>query len=240
MNNTIIKVLVATIFFYLFNSPFIIKQLKIKIDNKHLILYSAIYMLIIYISNRIIDKSVSNNLLEHQSNEDNIFNSFKKNIEHKHKKDKEKIEATMKNESVDDVDYCKHLEDDIVTTLENPNSGIKDTIKKMIENPVKYGICSESERKDPKKCKLLDMTKYALKEAVPDCSLVLPEQYNLFKPRKGYKKGKETGIHGIANSLLSSDTLINGGNYIIFYAGFVIILIIYIIIIILNSIFRNQ
>jgi len=186
--------------------------------------------------------------------EDKLLNKlFQENVEHLSKKEKEDRERERESDRVnivkqfenkmlqieeeDRIKYdnvpkkkehlakkCMKLEKKIVDSL---ISSIGPIIKKMEKDPYKYGVCT---KKDRKKCNKLDMSKFVLKESVPTCDYVLPEQYNLYKKRKGYVPGDHYEDPTLNN-------IINKDNYVIYFTLFAILIAIYIGVLIFKSIF---
>ena len=143
-----------------------------------------------------------------------ILTQFENKITQLEREDKRRLEnVSRKKEPL--AKKCMKLEKKIVNSL---NSSIGPIIKKMEKDPYKYGVCT---KKDKKKCNNLDMSKFVLKESVPKCDYVLPEQYNLFKRRKGYVPGSPSDDPTL-------DTIINKDNYVIYFTLFAILLAIYI------------
>ena len=97
----------------------------------------------------------------------------------------------------------------------------------MINDPVGYKLCNKESRKD---CDKIDKSKFVHKDSVPTCDLVLPQQYNLYKKRKGYDPDN-------ISEDSTPETIINKENYIIFYIAFVILILLYVILLIFKSIF---
>ena len=167
----------------------------------------------------------SSELEREKKYEENIFGEFKKNIDTIRNKDDNKLDNA--NEEEKTINYCRILEDKIVNTFENSGEDIKNLIKKMKDNPYKYDICKPE---DHAKCHKIDMSRFVLKESVPSCKYVLPEQYNLFKKRPG-----DDGDDSRDDS--RDDSIINKNNFVMYYLSFVGLIMVYIIILIIKSIF---
>jgi hypothetical protein len=133
-----------------------------------------------------------------------------------------------KQNSVDGEDeaQCEGLEGKLLSDFMSDDD-LKKAIDNMKKDPYLFGVCTEE---DKDKCNQLDMTKFVHKDSIPNCDYVLPEQFNLYKKRKGYEPGNPAEDPTL-------DTIINKNNYIMFYIGFVILLGIYISVQVFHSIF---
>lgn len=213
-----LTILISVIYFYLFNNPNIIKICKIKTDNINYIVYTLLYLLTLYFTIKFINYMIKDDITEH-FNYKELINSFKKNMEGQMKVKKDPKENL----------YCKEKLREIINDIDD------DSIKLMIEN---YGMMKCKNKIDEKKlCHKLDMSKYVLKDSVPDCSKVLAEQYGLYKSRPGdviETKNKDT-----EEEETNINSLINKKNYIIYYLLFVFLVIVYIVINIGQSIFSR-
>jgi len=231
---TILSSIIASLYFYILNNPIFLKKINIKLDNnKELLKYSIIYLLLLYSTYKIVnlyypDKIVENlsdleekkNKAKQEKYNDNIFGEFKKKLHKIRYKDDQLMDGITEED--DTINYCKSMEDKIINTLEDSDEEIKDLIQKMKDNPYNYDICK---RNDYMKCNKLDMSRFVLKESVPSCKYVLPEQYNLFKKHSEDYESKSQEI-----------TLINKDNYTLYYLSFIVVLILYILILIVKSI----
>ena len=210
-SKTLSTILICGVFFYLFNNPSTIRKFKIKRDNTNLICYTVVYSLLLYSTIKIINFAIKDDITEH-------FNY------------KESIDIISKNyiNSISSDKKCQDLYNNYISNLK------KDTeLKKTIEE---HGFTKCKEKIDNNElCHKLDMSRYILKNSIPDCSRVLPEQYGLFKPRKG---GSSTDDDDDDSS--KKNTIIDKDNYIIFYLLFVFLIISYIIVVIGKSIFENK
>jgi len=146
----------------------------------------------------------------------------------KTRNDKMQLEMDKQNsvDGEDDEAQCKELEAKLLSDFMSDDD-LKKTIKNMKKDPYLFGVCTED---DKNKCNQLDMTKFVHKDSIPTCDYVLPEQYNLYKKRKGYEPGNPAEDPTL-------DTIINKKNYIMFYIGFVILLGFYISVLVFQSIF---
>lgn len=212
----------ALVYFCVLNNPKFIKTFNVKMTDEHIILYSLIYLLLVYSTYRIVDKVMPTNLLEHLSNQElaSILNNEIKSKALKDMKDKEK------KDNKSDKEKCGELEADLLKNFMS-DKDLSKTIEQMKAHPYISGVCKPE---DKKKCNKLDMSKFVLKDSVPKCDYVLPEQYNLYKQREGYTPGDPA-------SDPTMDTIINKENYIFFYVGFVILLGIYILVLMFKSVF---
>ena len=223
MNNkkNIITISLSIIYFCVLNNPKFIRRFNIKMNDEHIVLYSLIYLLMVYSTYRIVNKVIGDDEIEHQSN----MNEISTMIESAAKATMEKkIKTKLDKEN---VKGCDDIEADLLKNFMDSDPNLKKTINNMKNHPYDYKICKPD---DKKKCAKLDMSKFVLKDSVPKCDYVLPEQYNLYKHRKGYTPGDPA-------SDPTMDTIINKDNYIFFYSGFVLLMVVYILVLIFKSVF---
>ena len=225
MNNIkiILTVSFAVGYFCILNNPKFIKTFKIKINDEHIIYYGIIYILLVYSTWMIINKIMPDEQVEHLSGYAEMAHKLRRDMEADLKST---LEQASSVDGEDDAEACKQAEEDLMNQFKS-NSDMEDIIKGMKAHPYKWKICTKEDRK---KCHKMDMSKFVLKESVPKCDYVLPQQYNLYKPRKGYTPGDPAEDPTL-------DTIINKDNYIMFFVGFVILLAIYIAVLMLKSIF---
>ena len=222
MNNkkNIITISLSIIYFCVLNNPKFISRFNIKMNDEHIVLYSLIYLLMVYSTYRIVDKVIGDDDIEHQGNMDEIATMIERAA-------KETMEKKIKKKLDKEKKSCGVIEAELLKKFMDSDPKLKETINNMKNNPYIYEICKPD---DKKKCAKLDMSKFVLKDSVPKCDYVLPEQYNLYKHRKGYTPGDPA-------SDPTMDTIINKDNYIFFYSGFVLLMVVYILVLMFKSVF---
>ena len=218
-----------------------IKAFKINMKNEQLVYYSVVFFLASFSTSKLIDRFFPEHI-EHMTDKEkresekekrealrehtgNIFTQFKHKINEMEKRDERRIDAAGVGE--EETHTCENIELSILKLLKK-DSHMRENIKKMEKDPFKYGVCSQEERDA---CNTVDMSKFVLNESVPKCDYVIPEQYNLFKPRKGYTPGDPAEDPTL-------DTLINKDNYILFFVAFVTLIAIYIAVLMFKSVFK--
>ena len=226
MNNNNIRNLLTISFsigiFCIMNNPKFITRFSIKLNDEHIIYYGLIYGLLVYTTYMLLLKIYPNDNIENFTPEE-IVKSFTKT-----RMDNIQLEMDKQNsvDGEDDEAQCKELEGKLLSDFMSDDD-LKKTIDNMKKDPYLFGVCTED---DKDKCNQLDMTKFVHKDSIPNCDYVLPEQFNLYKKRKGYEPGNPAEDPTL-------DTIINKNNYIMFYIGFVILLGIYISVQVFHSIF---
>lgn len=207
-----LTIIISVIYFYLFQSPQIIKYLKINIKDNQYIIYTFIYALVLYISLRGVNYITKTDITEH-FNYDRLINILSNKIDNSLQKS-----PTLNKE-------CKKIKDNYIQKIKTDEN-----LKNYLDE---YGLLKCKEQIDKKKlCHKLDMSKYILKNTIPDCSKVIPQQYGLFK--HGDSKDSNDSTDKII-----TDSIINSNNYIIFYLLFVLLLVIYVVIVIISGIFSK-
>jgi hypothetical protein len=208
-----------------------IKAFKINMKNEQLVYYSLVFFLCSFSTSKLLDKLFPEQDKEHLTDKElttysrDILTDFDNEINEMEIRDKRRIDS-LHDVGEEEKTQCKQIEDDIVKSLENTK--MRENIRKMEKDPFKYGVCSQEERDA---CNTVDMSKFVLNESVPKCDYVIPEQYNLFKPRKGYTPGDPAEDPTL-------DTLINKDNYILFFVAFVALIAIYIAVLMFKSVFK--
>jgi hypothetical protein len=213
-----------------------IKAFKINMKKKQLVYYSAVFFLCSFSTSKILDK-IFPQKIEHLSDykdiqemkkkkrqdREDILARFEDTISRKRDADMKKIRNIADQE---EKDTCEQMEEEIVARL--GKSRIAPLIKNIQDDPFHHGLCTQE---DLEACTTVDMSKFVLNESVPKCDYVLPEQYNLFPPRKGYTPGDPAEDPTL-------DTLINKDNYILFFVAFVTLIAIYIAVLMFKSVFK--
>ena len=212
-------------YFSIMNNPKFIKRFSIKLNDEHIVYYGLIYMLLVYSTYKVIDRIMyKEEVLEHQTNGSPLKALNAKMKEIKAKEQKEEIDNN-KGTTV----QCSKMKNKILKNLEKNDrtNTIQEYVKAALKNKKDSDLCDEEEINE---CRDLDMSKFVHKDSIPSCDYVLPEQYNLYKNRKGYEPGDPSEDPTL-------DTIINKNNYIMFYICFVILLGIYAMVLIFKSIF---
>ena len=186
MNNNNIRNLLTISFsigiFCIMNNPKFITRFSIKLNDEHIIYYGLIYGLLVYTTYMLLLKLYPNDTIEKFISIEDMVKSLNKT-----RNDKMQLEMDKQNsvDGEDDEEKCKELEEKLLSDFMSDDD-LKKTIKNMKKDPYLFGVCTED---DKNKCNQLDMTKFVHKDSIPTCDYVIPEQYNMYKKRKGYEPG---------------------------------------------------
>ena len=202
----------AIAYFSIMNNPKFIKRFTIKLNDEHIVYYGLIYVLLVYSTYKVIDK---------------IMNTYNEDVlEHYNAPTAAQWRAALgAGTTAPPAVDCDSIQQKILEDfIDSDTTGF---VKKYVMKE-KLNFCTEDEKS--KQCQNLDMDQFVPKATIPKCEYVLPEQYNLYKKRKGYEPGDPSEDPTL-------DTIINKNNYIMFFIGFVILLGIYAMVLIFKSIF---